>query len=181
MTAFIRAARPEDGTTLREIERLAGERFRDFGLPGVADAEPASVATLAAYARAGRSWVAVGLGDGSRRSASDGTVVGYVLVDIIDAQAHIEQISVLPDHQGTGVGRALIDRVAQWARGDGRSALTLTTFATIPWNGPLYAHLGFVTLPESALGPQLRALRLTEAAHGLDPAQRVCMRLALEP
>jgi GNAT superfamily N-acetyltransferase len=172
MTPLIRAARPEDGTALREIERLAGERFREFGLPGVANAEPPSIATLAAYARAGRSWVAVEGGV---------TVVGYVLVDIIDAQAHIEQISVLPDHQGTGVGRALIERVGQWAGGDGRSALTLTTFATIPWNAPLYAHLGFVALPEDAIGPELRALRLTEAAHGLDPTQRVCMRLALEP
>ena len=172
MTALIRTARPEDATTLREIERLAGERFRDVGLPDVADAEPASVATLAAYARAGRSWVAV---------VGDVTVVGYVLVDIIDAQAHIEQISVLPDHQGRGVGRALIEHVGGWARGDGRSALTLTTFATIPWNGPLYAHLGFVPLPEGAIGPELRAVCRSEAAHGLDPSQRVCMRLALAP
>jgi GNAT superfamily N-acetyltransferase len=171
MTAVIRPAHPADGPTLREIERLAGQRFRQFGLPDVADAEPASVDALAAYARAGRSWVAVDAG---------GAVVGYVLADIIDGQGHIAQISVRPDHQGTGIGRALIDRVVRWARVGGRSALTLTTFATIPWNGPLYAHLGFVSMPENAIGPELRTRREAEAADGLDPAQRICMRLTLE-
>ncbi len=39
MAASIRLARPEDGWTLRDVERLAGERFREVGLPEVADDE----------------------------------------------------------------------------------------------------------------------------------------------
>ena len=170
MPIAIRGAAPGDAPTLREIELLAGARFRDIGMGSIADAEPASVDTLAAYARAGRSWVAL---DGDEHP------VGYVIADVVDSNAHIEQISVRPDHQGTGVGRALIDRVREWAEATGRTAITLSTFITVPWNGPLYSHLGFVTIPEIELGPELRAVREAETRHGLDPAARICMRLAL--
>ena len=163
----IRAARDGDGPDLQDIERAAGERFRDVGMAAIAEDEPLPLDTLAAYAAAGRSWVAV---DGPSR------VVGYVVVDVVDDHAHVEQISVRPDQQGRGVGRALLDRVATWARDTGRTAITLTTFTDVPWNRPLYEHLGFRVLAEPEIGPELRDLRATEAAHGLDPATRVCMR-----
>ena len=115
-----------------------------------------------------RSWVALAEGD---------TPIGYVLVDHVDGCAHIEQISVLPDRQGAGVGRALIDHVRAWAVASGTRAITLTTFRDVPWNAPLYEHLGFRVLDEREIGPELRAVRDTETAHGLDPARRVCMRL----
>lgn len=167
----IRLARADDGPDLRQIERLAGERFRDEGLPSVADAEPATLASLAGYAAAGRGWVAV---DDRDRP------IAYVIVDVIDGAAHIEQISVRPDRQGTGIGRALIDQVRTWASSSGRAAITLTTFAAVPWNGPLYEHLGFVAMRDHELGGDLRAVRDAETRHGLDPALRVCMRLDLD-
>jgi hypothetical protein len=114
---------------------------------GVADDEPATVEELAAYALDGRSWVAV-----------EGDVpVGYVLVDLVGGNAHIEQMSVDPAHQGTG----------------------LTTYAEVPWNGPLYARWGFEELSDDLVGPELRAVRAAEQSHGLDVAERICMRLAL--
>lgn len=58
-------------------------------------------------------------------------------------------------------------------------ALTLTTFAHVPWNRPLYEHLGFQVLANEEVGPGLRAVMNTEAAHGLDPTTRVAMRLEL--
>jgi GNAT superfamily N-acetyltransferase len=156
---------------LQEIERLAGERFRSVGLDSVADDEPDSIEVLGDYAIAGRGWVAV---DGSD------CPVGYAVVDVLDGGAHIEQISVRPDHQGVGVGSALIDRARGWAQETGRLAVTLTAFVDVPWNGPLYAHLGFDVIPEDEIGPELRAVRDAESAHGLDPARRVCMRLKLD-
>lgn len=161
---------PEDGPALQRIERRAGERFRVIGRPEVADAEPASLEQLAHYAADGRAWVAVD---------DDGARIGYVLVDRVDGQAHVEQISVLPDQQGRGVGRALLGAVRRWAVEAGMAALTLTTFRDVAWNAPLYRHLGFVELTEPEIGPELRALRAAEAAHGLDPAERVCMRLGI--
>ena len=167
MTVLIRGAVMEDLSFLREIERAAGRRFRDFGLGRVADHEPALIEVLAGYAEGGRAWVA---GD------SDGAPLGYVLVDEIDRAAHIEQVSVAPDHQGRGLGRALIDRAAEWAASLDMDAVTLTTFGHIPWNRPLYEHLGFRVLADDEIGAGLRAVRDAEAAHGLDPAMRVVMR-----
>jgi len=164
---MIRPSRPEEAERQREIERAAGVRFGDVGMPEIAAAEPMEASRLAAYASDGRSWVAVD---------QDDTVVGYVVVDVVDAAAHIEQISVEPQHQGHGIGRALIDHVAAWARSRGLSALTLTTFSDVPWNRPLYEHLGFRALDEGELSPALRAIRDHEAALGLDPSIRVCMR-----
>jgi GNAT superfamily N-acetyltransferase len=164
----IRPARADDGPVLRDIERVAGGRFRDLGLGEVADAEPHSVATLAGYAAAGRSWVAVDEAD---------RPVGYLIVDVVDGNAHIEQVSVAPDHQGVGVGHALIDHACVWAADTGRPAVTLTTFADVPWNGPMYRHLGFDVLSHREFGPDLRRIRDEETAHGLDPQTRICMRL----
>lgn len=170
MRLITRPASTEDGPTLQAIERAAGQRFRDVGMPDIADDEPAPLEILAAYASAGRSWVAV---DG------EDTPLGYVLVDVVDGNAHIEQVSVHPGHQGEGIGRALVDRVRRWAADGGLPALTLTTFVDVPWNEPLYRHLGFRVLAEDEIGPELRALREVEAAHGLDPTRRVCMRLTV--
>jgi len=164
----IRPATADDGDAIRRIERLASERFREVGLDSVADDEPDTVETLTAYADAGRSWVAVD---------PAGEPVGYVLVDVVDGCAHVEQITVRPDHQGAGVGRALLDRVRAWAITNGREAISLTTFTDVPWNRPLYEHLGFHVLDDADIGPGLRGVRDAEAAHGLDPATRVCMRL----
>ncbi|MHB1783023.1 MAG: GNAT family N-acetyltransferase [Acidimicrobiales bacterium] len=62
----------------------------------VAVDEPMSSQKLAAYARAGRSWGATDQED---------HVVGYVVVELIDGCAHIEQMSVEPGHQGQELGR----------------------------------------------------------------------------
>ncbi|MEZ5270630.1 MAG: GNAT family N-acetyltransferase [Microthrixaceae bacterium] len=171
MAASIRPARPEDGRTLRDVERLAGERFREVGLPEVADDEPASTEVLARYAEDGHCWVAV---------VGDDLPIGYVLVDVLDGCAHIEQVSVRPDHQGAGVARALLERVRVWALDTNLSVVTLITFMDIPWNAPLYQHLGFRVMSESDIGPQLREVRDRETAHGLDPTTRSCMSLALD-
>ena len=109
-------------------------------------------------------------------AVDDDRPVGYVIVDDIDGNAHIEQVSVLPDRQGAGVGRALVDRVRAWAAENRRPAITLTTFSDVPWNRPLYEHLGFTVLADDEIGPELRALRSLESSHGLDPGIRVCMR-----
>lgn len=159
----IRAATARDGEALQAIERAAGARFRDIGMHEVAAHEPASVAVLAGYAADGRSWVAV--------DASD-EPIGYVLVDRVDGLTHVEQLSVLPAHHGRGVGRALIEHVI--ARHG--APVTLTTFRDVEWNQPLYDHLGFRVMADAEIGPELRSLVAAEAAHGLDPATRVCMR-----
>jgi GNAT superfamily N-acetyltransferase len=133
----------------------------------VASHEPMSASLLAEFALSGRSWVADGAG---------GRPVGYVVVEIVEACAHIEQLSVDLEHQSRGIGKALMEAVESWAVSCRLEALTLTTFAEVPWNRPLYEHLGFSVLAEDELSPGLRKIREDEAKRGLDPAIRVCMR-----
>jgi GNAT superfamily N-acetyltransferase len=164
----IRPAVGDDLTVLRDIEWASGQRYREHGLDHVADDEPASLEVLARYADDGRAWVAVD---------DPGQPVGYILVDIIDGGGHIEQVSVAPDHQGQGIGRALVEHVESWAISKGFTALTLTTFGHIPWNRPLYEHLGFRVLSQDEISPGVQAVRDAEADHGLDPDLRVVMQL----
>lgn len=154
---------------LRTIERLAGERFRNVGLDTVADDEPMSVDDLAGYAKACRALV----------SADDSDQpVGYILVDLVDGVSHVEQLTVRPDWQGQGVARTLIWAAARAADQAGLPCrLTLTTFDHVPWNRPLFEHVGFRVMQESEIGPELRRLRRAEAARGLDENIRVAMRL----
>lgn len=163
----IRPARPNDAEALRAIEVAAGARFREIGMPEIADDGPMSVERLTAYADDGRSWVAVDVDD---------LPLGYAVVDVVESCAHLEQISIKPEHQGKGLGKALIAQIERWALENQMRAITLITFEHVPWNAPLYAHLGFRRLDDDELADGLRAVMKREAEHGLDITQRVCMK-----
>jgi len=167
MVISIRAARVEDGPAQQRIEIAAGKRFEEVDMPEIERDEPPTIASLAKYANEGCAWTAVDEED---------CPLGYVLVSIVDGRAHIDQVSVSPEVQGQGIGRALIERVARWAVERGMTGITLTTFDSVPWNRPLYEHLGFRVIGDSEIGPDLRALREHEAALGLDLNLRVCMQ-----
>ena len=162
----IRAATPRDLPVLQAVERAAGLAFRDVGMDEIAADEPLGLDELARYQQAGQAWVAV---DDADRP------VGYLIADTVDGNLHIEQVSVHPGSARRGVGRRLIEHLAAQATG-GVSALTLTTFAEVPWNEPYYRRCGFRTLGDDELTPGLVAIRRREAAHGLDRWPRVCMR-----
>ncbi|NJQ17550.1 GNAT family N-acetyltransferase [Streptomyces bohaiensis] len=166
---MIRAAREADIATLQSIERDAGAVFAPFGMAAIAEDEPPFAATLLGYVEAGRAWVHV---DG-------GAPVAYVLVDIVDGCAHLEQLSVRASHARRRIGAGLVEHVDAWAARRGAGALTLTTFTEVPWNGPYYVRCGFRYLRETEITPGLRAIRRAEAAHGLDRRPRACMRRQL--
>ena len=88
----IRLAGRDELEKLQEIERAAGRLFADIGMPVIAEDEPASVEELREYADRGHAWI---LADETDQP------IGYVLVDIIDACVHIEQVSVHPITSGT--------------------------------------------------------------------------------
>jgi len=165
----LRLARIQDIADMRRIEVAAGEHFRALGMDLVADDDPPSEGELSSYIASDRSWVAV----------VEDRPVGYLTFDHVDGQWHIEQVSVEPEHAGHGLGRQLIERVADLAAAAGVRALTLTTYRDVPWNAPYYERLGFHEIPETAWTPGLRALRDREIKHGLDAWPRLCMRREL--
>jgi GNAT superfamily N-acetyltransferase len=163
----IRLVSPHELTALREIECAAGEQFRDIGMPEVADYNPLPVEELARFQEAGRAWVAVDSADHP---------IGYLLAESVDGNLHIEQVSVHPANARRGVGRQLIEQLADHATADGVPALTLTTFVEVPWNAPYYVRCGFHLLNADDLTPGLVRIREHEAALGLDRWPRACMR-----
>jgi GNAT superfamily N-acetyltransferase len=167
----VRAAVSADLPLLQDIERAAGEPFRIFGMPEIADDEPPALDLLERFLKAGHAWVA---------EDAAGRLVAYLIGEPLDGAFHIEQVSVHPDAAHQGVGRTLIAYAAERARRQGLTGLTLTTFAEVPWNAPYYRRLGFRVLAETDLTPGLRRIHAAEAGHGLHRWPRVCMYKATD-
>jgi GNAT superfamily N-acetyltransferase len=149
------------------IEAAADGLFAGIGMAAIAEAGPADWRTeLERQVPAERAWVA---------ADTDDRPVAYLVLDIVDGCAYIAQVSVLPSHARRGIGRALIDHAAAWALERGLPALTLTTFADVPWNAPYYRRIGFRDLADTAIGPGLREVVRREAAQGLDRWPRIAM------
>ena len=163
----IRAATEDDVADLQSVERAANQMFREVGMEAVADYPATSAAELSTLIGDGRAWVVV---DDRDRP------VACLFFAVVDGCAHVEQVSVHPDHAGRGLGKLLLARVVELARGRGLAALTLTTFRDVPWNAPFYERRGFRVLTDRELTDGLVARRATEAAAGLDPDLRVAMR-----
>lgn len=106
--------------------------------------------------------------------------VGFVRVDRIDGCAHIHRLAVVPPRMRQGLGSALLEAACTWAREQGLPAITVITFADVPWNAPFYAARGFVEV--AAPSPGIAELRDWEHAMGLDGVgRRVVMRRELAP
>lgn len=157
----VRAAGRADLPLLAEIDRRADVLFRTAGydLPDVPEDEDAAAKAKAVFV-AGRP------------------PVGFVRVDEVDGFAYIDEIAVIPKWMRQGIGTRLLERACEWARQHGYAAITLTTFADVPWNGPYYAARGFVEIDEPT--PGLTAVRERERDLGLDAVgRRIVMRREL--
>ena len=166
----IRTANSTDLPILQTIERVAGQCFRDISMSEIADDPPLPLTELARYQQSGRAWVAANDAD---------SPVAYLLTELVDGNAHVEQVSVHSGSARQGIGKLLLEHLAKWAIGKGIPALTLTTFTLVPWNGPYYERCGFHYLNEAEWTPGLRAIRRQEVLRGLDRWPRACMRKSL--
>ena len=147
---MIRPVRPDELVLLPAIEAAADTMFEPLGigpLPGPGTPQEFADALVVLVA-----------GD---------PPVGLCRIDDITGGAHLEQLSVQPDHAGQGIGRALLRAGCTWARQHEFAEITLATYRDIPWNGPFYASEGFVECGN--VDDFLRA-------HGLEPEEPVLGR-----
>ena len=168
----IRPSRDADLIRLGAIEKSGDAAFRTLGMDLVADSPTPEVADFEGAHAAGWLFVAVDESD---------QPIGFVRVEFVDGNPHVEQVSVLPEHAGRHTGALLLSHVAERVQDLGFMQLTLRTFVDVPWNGPYYARLGWRVLPESEWGAGLRALAECERALGLDRWPRQAMALTLDP
>ena len=169
-TYSIRPARPDELRAVQEIERRAATRLAGVGLAAAADLPIQPIEALQADCSRGRLLVA---------ADDDDHPVGFALFALHEDEAHLEEIDVVPEHAGRGLGRRLIHAVVARAREAGSSRLTLTTFRDVPFNAPFYGRLGFRIVDESHLCPRLARIRQEERRNGCEVAPRVAMILAL--
>ena len=101
-THRIRPARESDLVAVQGIERAAGAPFAEIGMTVVAEDDPPSIDSLLQFVQNGRAWVST---DGFDRP------VAYLLADVIDSNAHLDQVSVHSDSMNRGFGRALSARL----------------------------------------------------------------------
>lgn len=164
----VRLATEADLPRLPEIELSAVDAFLNTSIPP----GPLSTATPAEGWRDalnhGTLWVIDGEG---------GTPIGFLGAHQDGGELHILEFDVEAGHQGKGLGRLLLNHVIAWARAEGLSDLTLTTFRDIPWNGPFYAKMGFEEISDADMPPHLAETLEAERARNLE--ERCAMRLAL--
>jgi GNAT superfamily N-acetyltransferase len=175
-------------------------RIARTAAPIVRPARARDLPRLAAIEDSGLALFAAALGDlsgsalsapaepGERRAERPGFLlvagdepVGFAHVRLLDGHAHLDQLSVRPDHGRRGIGTALVEAACERAAAAGHGQITLMTYADLPWNAPFYARLGFAEVPEdeprASYQVELAAAeeRLGLGTHG----RRVLMRRVL--
>ncbi len=166
----LRLATKDDLSILPEIEDAAGQLFGPYDAGEANDMNvTADLRLTTGAADAGRLWVVT---HGEK-------VCGFALAMVVDGEAHLHELDVLPEYGRQGLGRALIATLERWATERALPAITLSTRQDVPFNGPFYARLGFIPVPDAQLTPGLRQIRAEEARRGLDVGRRAAMRLVL--
>ncbi len=156
---------------LRDIEVASAKRFSGLGLIAeekLSDHIPQE--RVVEMIEANRMLVACD---------AQGVPVGFAALSLWSYGCLLEELDVLPEHGGKGLGRALVMAAIEWAKVNRQPAIFLSTFADVPWNRPFYSRLGFQIVPESELNVDMMQLRNNEIAAGLPVDRRVFMRMSL--
>ena len=132
MNTQIRLAQHSDLPFVQKCARLAYEKYVER-----IGKEPAPM--VADFASAIEDDQVQIIADGAEPM---GFVISYARNDVL----FIENIALLPDHQGKGLARHVFDFLEVQAIEDGRSALELYTNEKMTENHGLYQRLGFIEI-----------------------------------
>ena len=154
---IVRPGAPADAALLPDVENSAGALFATIPeLAWVATHGATSAEQHLEFIANGVSFVA----------EHEGALVGFLVGSFHSGDLYIDELAVHADHQRRGIGRALIAAAETYARANGYSVITLTTFQDVPWNGPYYASLGFAAFTP-APGSYLGQILIREGERGL--------------
>lgn len=163
--AMIRPARAGELPLLLLLEEQAAQRFRGTAMEFVLHQPPPPPDAYAQILEKGLLFVI----------EQDARLAGFLAAIEMPGALHVVEVSVHPDCGGRGFARALIVHAADIARSRYLPALTLTTDREIPWNGPLWAKLGFRDLAADERPDWLGKILEAERDAGFDETRRVAM------
>ena len=179
----IRLARKGDMKAIKEIELKSAVRFKGTGLIDDLLDHHFEQGLLKELIGDGQVWVAEQIlcdnQPASSKTASASAPVGFAIATVLGPVAYLEEVDVLPSHGRKGLGRRLVETVAEWARGRNFPHLTLSTFVNIAWNAPFYSTMGFEKLPKSQWSKEIEEIYVLEQKLGLPVEERTFMRLQL--
>ena len=130
---MIRLVEEQEISKLADVERSASKKFSEFfrNNPDLTPAyegdwgERTLKHTLLVEAFENKSlWVFI----------KDAEPVGFLAATLVDDMLHIQELSVMFEHQEKGVGRGLMNIAIENAKDRGYEAINLTTDRAIPWN-----------------------------------------------
>lgn len=164
---FLRKARPDELSSLIDIDDDAGELYAQAGIKFELDRNHPFVVAESVRWRAaieqGLAYVAVDAED---------RPMGFMTQRFVDGEPYLDQIAVRRSHMRCGVGTALLVRAIEWSVA---RPLWLTTYSHVPWNRPYYERHGFIAVPERACGAEIRAILQEQRAALPYPEQRMAM------
>ena len=121
------------GGDASEIRRIAREAYAKY-IPRIGREPAPMVADYDADVAAQRAVVI----------EADAKLCGYMVAWPESDAYFIENIGIEPQHQGSGLGRLLIEHAVSEARRAGLDALSLYTNEAMTENLAMYAHIGFL-------------------------------------
>ncbi len=125
ITRSLRQGRPWHRRVVLDIDQRAFEPFWQFDTNSLAEARRAT--PTARY-----------------RVALDGrTPIGYAVTGRAGDRGYLQRLAVDPDHQGAGVGRALVHDCLRWLYSKGAGHAMVNTQERNTRALALYEHLGF--------------------------------------
>ncbi len=126
----IRPARPDDAPGIRACARQAYARY----IPRIGREPAPMLADFPAQIAAGKVRVA---------ESADGALLGFIVFFPEAGQMFLENVAILPQAAGRGIGRALIGFCEETARARGLDAVQLYTNEKMTENLALYPRLGY--------------------------------------
>lgn len=125
---MIRPAVPQDEPAIRACAEAAYSGY----IPAIGR-EPAPM--FADYAAL--------IADGAVHVAADGDVLGFIVLHPHDDHMLLENVAVLPEASGRGIGKALVAFCEAEARRRGLASVRLYTNAAMVANLSIYPRLGY--------------------------------------